>query len=192
MTKTISEDTGKLYWHYPRLAAVVTARGKGKDNAMTAAWHIPLSFSPALYGVSVSPKRFTYQLIVESKEFGINFLPFEAAELLASVGGCSGQEVDKFQRFNIVREKSEKMDVPLLADDYAAYECRLVDDREYGDHRLLVGEIAAVHLTKEAFTPEGVLDLARVNPALYLGNELYLTALKDSVISLEREVYGKR
>ena len=192
MTKTISEGTGKFYHHYPRVAAVVTARVRGRDNAMAAAWHMPLSFSPPLYAVSISTKRFTYQLIADSKQFGVNFLPFESAELVASVGGSQGQEIDKFQKFNIARDKSVKMDVPILKAAYAAYECRLVDDRSYGDHRLLVGEIEAVHWLKEVFAPEEILDLAKVSPVLYLGNELYLTASRDSVKSLDREVYGKR
>ncbi len=192
MAKAISKDIGKFYQHYPRVAVLVTAQAGGRDNAMAASWHMPLSSSPPLYAVSVSAKRFTYQLIVDSKQFGVNFLPFEAAELVASVGGSQGQEIDKFQKFNIARDKSVKMDVPILKAAYAAYECRLVDDRGYGDRRLLVGEIEAVHWLKEAFAPEAILDLAEVSPVLYLGNELYLTASRDSVRSLDREVYGKR
>ena len=99
MAKVISEGVGEFSHHYPKLAAIVTAQAKGKENAMAAAWHTSISFRPPLYGASISPKRFTYQLIADSKEFGINFLPFEAAELVASVGGSSGREVDKFQRF---------------------------------------------------------------------------------------------
>ena len=192
MAKTVREDIGEFYQHYPRVAVVVTAQAGGRKNAMAAAWHMSISFSPPLYGVSISPKRFTYQLIVDSKQFGVNFLPFTAVELIASVGGSQGQEMDKFQRFNIAQDRSVKTAVPILKDAYAAYECRLVDDRGYGDHRLLVGEIEAVHWLKEVFTPEEVLDLDKVSPALYLGHELYLTATKDSVRRLDREVYGKR
>jgi len=192
MAKVISEGIGAFYQHYPRVATIVTAQAKGKENAMAVAWHAPLSFAPPLYVISISPKRFTYQLIVESKEFGINFLPFEEAELVASVGGSSGQEVDKFQRFNIARDKPVKTTVPILKAAYAAYECKLFDDRGYGDHRLLVGEIVAVHLLKEVFTLEEVLDLDKVSPALYLGRELYITASRDKVRRLDREVYGKR
>ncbi len=192
MAKTVSEGIGKFYQHYPRVAVVVTAHAEGRNNAMAAAWHTFISISPPLYGVSIAPERFTYQLIVDSKEFGVNFLPFEAAELIASVGSSHGQEVDKFQRFNIARDKSVKTAVPILKAAYAAYECRLIDDRSYGDHRLLVGEIVAVHWLKDVFTPEEVLDLDKVSPALYMGHELYLTASKDSVRSLDREVYGKR
>ena len=192
MTKVISTDIGRFYQHYPRVAAIITAHADGKMNAMTAAWHSPLSFAPPLLGVSIVPKRYTYELIAASKEFGVNFLPFEAAELVASVGGSGGKKVDKFQKFNIAMEKPAKTAVPILKAAYAAFECKLVDDRSYGDHRWLVGEIVAVHLLKEAFTPEETLDLAKVSPVLYLGSEHYAAISRETIKYLDRKVYGKR
>ena len=192
MAKVISEGVGEFYQHYPRVACVVTAHAKEKDNAMAAAWHSSISRSPPLYGVSISPNRFTYQLITESREFGVNFLPFEVAELVASVGGSDGQEIDKFQRFNIARDRSVKTAVPILTAAYIAYECRLVDDKGYGDHHWLVGEIVAVHMAKEIFTPEETLDLDKISPTMYLGGNFYCTAAKDTRRYLDREVYGKR
>ena len=189
MGKVNSESIGAFYQHYPRITIVVTSHVGGKDNAMAAAWHTPLSFSPPLYGVVISAKRFTYQLIIDSKEFGINFLPSTEAELVASVGGSKGGEVDKFQAFNIVKDSSVKTAVPILKTAYAAYECQLVDDRDYGDHRFLVGEIVAVHLLQEAFTPEETLDLDKVSPILYLGHELYLTSSRVRVRHLGNVVY---
>lgn len=191
MAKVITEGIGEFSQHYPRVPVVVTAQAGGRDNAMVAAWHTSISFEPPLYGVAISPKRFTYQLIVDSKEFGINFLPLAKAELIASVGGSKGYEMDKFRRFNIARDKPVKTAVPILKDAYAAYECKLVDDRGYGDHRWLVGEIVAVHWLREAFTSEEALDLEKVSPILYLGHELYLTTAKDTRY-LDRKVYGKK
>jgi len=191
MDKVITEDIGAFSQHYPKVATILTAQAGGRDNAMAVAWHTSISFKPPLYGVSISPKRFTYQLIADSKEFGVNFLPFAEAELVASVGGSGGYEVDKFHRFNIARDKPVKTAVPILKAAYAAYECKLVDDKLYGDHRWLVGEIVAVHLLREAFTPEETLDLDKISPILYLGHELYLTASKDTRY-LDREVYGKQ
>ena len=192
MAKVISEDVGAFAQHFPAVATIVTAQANGKENAMAVAWHTSISFRPPLYGISISPKRFTYQLIVDSKEFGVNFLPFEQAELVASTGGSSGHEIDKFHQFDIVRDKPVKTAVPILKTAYAAYECKLVDDKGYGDHRLLVGEIVAVHILKEAFTPEETLDLAKVSPVLYLGNERYLTVSRETIRHLDRKVYGKR
>ncbi len=191
MAKVIRDGVGEFYHHYPKVAVIVTAQAGGKSNAMAAAWHTTLSFDPPLYGVSISPKRSTYQFIADSKEFGVNFLPFDKAELVAAVGGSGGRYIDKFQKFKIATEKPSKTAVPILKAAYTAYECRLVDDKAYGDHRLLVGEIVAMHLLKKVFTPDEVLDLNKVSPLLYLGHELYLSTAKDTVKYLDREVYGK-
>jgi flavin reductase (DIM6/NTAB) family NADH-FMN oxidoreductase RutF len=159
---------------------------------MTAAWHSPLSIKPPLYGIAISPRRSTYELILEGKEFGVNFLPFEKAELMASLGGSRGKEIEKFERFHIAREKALKTRVPLLEAAYAAYECKLIDHKVYGDHEWIVGQIVATHILEEAFTSDGVLDVARFNPALYLSGEFYLTTQKDTLQRLDRQVYGRR
>ena len=85
-----------------------------------------------------------------------------------------------------------KTAAPILTDAYAAYECKLVDDKLYGDHRLLVGEIVAVHWQEEAFTPEEVLNSDNTNPALYLGQDFYLTTAKNTIRHIDRAVYGRR
>jgi flavin reductase (DIM6/NTAB) family NADH-FMN oxidoreductase RutF len=192
MPRVRTASVGEFYQHYPKVAAILTVNAAGKKNAMAAAWHSAISYKPPLYGVAVSPKRFTYKLIVESGEFGINFMPFEAAELIASVGGSGGSEMDKFRKFNVAEEKPLKTTVPILREAYAAYECKLVDHKIYGDHAWMVGEIVAVHFTDDLFTDKGTLDVSKLNPALYLGAELYITAKRESVRLLDRETYGRR
>ena len=192
MSRVRLESVGEFYQHYPKVAAILTVNAGGKKNAMAAAWHSSISYKPPLYGVAVAPKRFTYQLILESKEFGINFMPFEAAELVASVGGSGGKEIDKFSKFDIAEEKPLKTNVPILKAAYAVYECKLVDNKIYGDHAWIVGEVVAVHFNDDVFTPEGTLDLGKLNPMLYLGAELYLTADSKSARLLDRDTYGKR
>jgi len=182
MSKFITPNIERLSQHYPKIVAIVTSSARGKDNAMTAAWHSSISINPPLYGVSISPQRFTYQLITESKEFGINFVPWEKASLATQVGGTSGREIDKFQKFYIEKEKPLKTAVPILKDAYAAYECKLIDSKMYGDHTWFVGEVIAVHFLKEAFTSEKILDLNKIKPLLYHGSEwFYVTTDKNSL-----------
>jgi flavin reductase (DIM6/NTAB) family NADH-FMN oxidoreductase RutF len=191
MGKVSIEGVGEFYQHYPAVAAVVTARVGEKANAMAAAWHSALSRTPPLYGVAISPKRFTHDLILEAGEFGVNFSPFERVEIIAAVGGSTGREVDKFEAFKVAEEKPVLTSVPILAEAYAAYECKLVSHHAFGDHIWFVGEILMVHLLEEAFTEEGVLNLERVAPSLYLGAELYLSPRPERIRRLDREVYGK-
>jgi flavin reductase (DIM6/NTAB) family NADH-FMN oxidoreductase RutF len=188
MPKIVTEDIGKFSQHYPKVAVIVTASARGRDAAMTAAWHSSISFKPPLYGIAVSPKRFTYQLVTESREFGINFIPSKKASLAAAIGGTSGQQTDKFERFNIKKEKPLKTAAPILKDAYAAYECKLVDSKPYGDHIWVVGEIVAVHFLEEAFTPTEVLDLDKMKPLLYLGSDFYASMDKKSVNFVKRGI----
>ncbi len=184
--KQVSENVGAFYQHYPRVAVAVSAYHEGKADAMTCGWHTPLSFKPPLYGVLLSPKRFTYKLIIDSGEFAVNFLPATAASLAAAIGGSKGATLDKFTAFDIARDVPLKTNAPVLTDAYTTYECKLVEDRKYGDHQLLVGEVVAVHWLPEAFTAEETLDLKTITPAFYLGNDKYLTKLKATIEKVER------
>jgi flavin reductase (DIM6/NTAB) family NADH-FMN oxidoreductase RutF len=188
MPKIITEDIGKFSQHYPKVAVIVTASARGRDDAMTVAWHSSISFKPPLYGIAVASKRFTYQLITESREFGINFIPSERASLAAAIGGTLGQQMDKFERFNIEKEEPLKITAPILKDAYAAYECKLVNGKPYGDHIWIVGEIAVVHFLEEAFTQAEVLDLDKIKPLLYIGSDFYTSADKNSVSFVKRGI----
>jgi flavin reductase (DIM6/NTAB) family NADH-FMN oxidoreductase RutF len=188
MPKIVTEDIGKFSHHYPKVAAIITASARGRDDAMTAAWHSSISLKPPLYGIAITCKRFTYQLITESQEFGVNFIPIEKASLAAAIGGTSGQKMDKFQRFNIKKERPIKTTVPVLKDAYAAYECKLVDSKPYGDHLWIVGEIVAVHFLEEAFTPAKVLDMDKIKPLLYLGSDCYASMDKSSTKLIKRGI----
>ncbi|MDD5312666.1 MAG: flavin reductase family protein [Dehalococcoidia bacterium] len=192
MLKVVAEHAGAFYQHYPRVAAIVTASSGGRKNAMAVAWHSSISFKPPVYGISIAPKRYTYQLISESKQFGINFVPYEKAEMIAAVGGSSGNMIDKFSEFNIAEDKSIKTEVPILRDAYAAYECKVIDNKVFGDHAWIIGEIIAVHVAEGVFRANGMLDLSQVHPALYLGGETYCSTDVSYVKFLDREKYGKK
>ena len=191
MSRISIEGAGNFSHHYPRLAAIVSAHARGRDNCMAAAWHSSISVNPPLFGVSIAPKRLTLELILEAGEFGVNFMPIELAELVAAVGGISGREVHKFQRFKIAQDRPLKTSVPVLSEAYAAYECRMVDQTTYGDHVWLVGEIVATHYDEDRFDDRQQLRLDCVSPALYMAGDLYTIPAKDDIKHLDRKVYGK-
>jgi len=192
MLKVVGEDIGSFYQHYPRVAAIVTVNCAGRKNAMAVAWHSPVSFKPPLYGIAISPKRYTCHMINESKQFGINFMPQGAAETIAAVGGSSGSFTDKFTEFNIGEDSAVKTDVPILQEAYAAYECKVVDNRIFGDHAWITGEIVAVHIAGSLFKENGIIDLKLLQPALYLGADTYCAADSNLIKVLNRDKYGRR
>jgi flavin reductase (DIM6/NTAB) family NADH-FMN oxidoreductase RutF len=156
---------------------------------MTVDWHGAVSHKPPLYSVALVPERFTYHLIRESGEFGLNFISFEKAQLVAWIGGTSGQIMNKFEEFKLAREFPEATEVPLLADAYVSYECRLVDTRPCGDRHLIVGEVLAVHWEEGVLVGE-MLDMEKVRPVLYLGGETYLTVSPNTTRELDHHYRG--
>ena len=191
MLKVVAEDPGLFYQHYPRAAAVVTVTSEGRKNALAIAWHCSISFKPPIYGISVSPKRYSYNMILQSKQFAINFLPFEKVELIAALGGSSGSFTDKFTEFNLLEDQALKLDVPILKDAYAAYECAVLESRVFGDHAWIIGEVKATHVAEDLLRDDGVLALDRLRPALYLGGDIYCSTDKDTVKHLDREQLGR-
>ena len=185
MSKIVQSEIDNYYFHYPAGATIVTSHANGRDNAMAVAWHGAVSHHPPLYYVSISPRRFTHQLLVESGEFVVNFMSQEKGELVAMVAGCTGRDVDKVSAFQIAGDRGSRVGALVLTDAHAAYECRVVDRRTYGDHVLFMGEVLAVQWEPSAFSNDGRLNLERASPIVYMGEDRYATAVGD--VLLERE-----
>ena len=171
--KAVSSSVDPFLYQYPALATIVTVRSGEKDNAIAIAWHMTVSREPPYYAISVSPKRYSHQMLLESGEFVVNFMPFESHELVAGVGGCSGSDTDKVGLFGLRGERGSRVGPLVLEEAYAAYECRVAGRNTYGDHDVFVGEVLAVHYSPDAFTPQRVLNVEKVNPNLYLGEDRY-------------------
>ena len=165
---------------------MVTSHAHDRDNIMAVAWHTAISRDPAYYAVSISPKRYSHDLITDTGEFVVNFMPVEQAKLTALVASCSGREVNKFRVFQIEAHQGSQVKAPILEDAFAAYECRVTGRHSYGDHDIFVGEILAVHFEASLFQDDGRLDLQRVSPIVYMGADWY-TSLEKGPFRLDRK-----
>ncbi len=133
----------------PRQVILVTARGNAnvlgrdvhKDNIITIAWHMPLSFNPEMYGVCVGKTRFSYKLIHESKVFAVNFISHELKEDALFCGRASGETTDKFEKTSLTKQECESIDCCKIAEASAVLECELVEEIETGDHVIFVGKV---------------------------------------------------
>ena len=172
----VGEKLRRYYHYYPGTVAVIGVLDPQKEsraNFMPAVWNAGLSFEPPLFGVAVSPKRHTYQLLAEGRPFSVMFFPYEKAELVAALGGTSGREVDKVKAFGLELAWGKVLEVPLIQGAFAAYELEPFDRFPTGDHDLFVGRVRAVWEDESAFNEEGVPTPDRVRALLYYGRYLY-------------------
>lgn len=178
--KKIITKIKKFQYFYPYPVTIVGAQAGKHINYMACAWHTALSFEPPLFGVLISKKRYTHQVISEAREFTANFISFNKVKLSAQMGRISGSERDKIKEFEVKLSPSKIIKSPVLEEAYVCFECRVADIRAYGDHDLFVGEVLAIH-EEEGFSTEGVLDTGKIQPLLYLGSDFYITINPDTL-----------
>ena len=125
----------------PRQVALVTSRHAGKDNIITLAWHMPTSFSPGMYAISIGRTRFSHDMIKDSGVFCVNFMHAEHRRGMEVCGSVSGSGTDKFKESGFGKEECEKIDCPRIKQSAGFLECKVVGSMETGDHTIFVGDV---------------------------------------------------
>lgn len=141
----------------------------GEANLMTASWAGIVSKTPPTMAVSLNKGRKTYQNIKERGEFVVNMVPANLAVEADYCGIRSGSQDDKAATCGFHFEPAELIEVPLLAESPLNIECRLVNEVEIGDYRLMMGEILQIHAIESAFAEDGSIDTRSFDPLVYLG-----------------------
>ena len=124
---------------------VSTVKDDGTDNLMAVSWWCFLTNHPHTLGVCLSKKGLSGSLIVKNGEFGLSLPGAELKEKALMCGTCSGRTEDKPSKFGIELEKASVIGAKLVSGSRVAFECRLVNSFDVGDHVMYVGEIAAAH-----------------------------------------------
>ena len=172
---------------YPKLTVIITSGTPEHPNAMAVSWHTYLSFNPPLYGVSISPKRYTCELIRQHGDFGVNFLPFELSEKVWLVGSYSGKQFNKIQKFDLEIMKASKINAPILQQSLVALECKVIKEVKTGDHIFFIGEIVYAWVQENILlnAQSGLLDTVKAKQVYYLGEGKFLTTDNSTVVEYE-------
>ena len=172
-----SAAPASCYFFYPQLVCLVGVLDPARDgcNFAPVVWASPMSSDPPLFGICLSPKTYSYELVLKVGEFTLNFLDAAQTPLVQRLGKLSGRTTDKVKTLNLPLAPPETLETPTLAMAYVAAECQLRDRHPVGDQILLIGEVMGVQVQPGAFDADGVLRLERVSPLFYLGGGRYVT-----------------
>jgi len=158
---------------HPQMAVLITSvSSEGKYNVMTAAWCTPVSFRPPLVAVSISPLRYTHELISETGEFAVNIPSIDLIDAVKYCGSVSGRDVDKFKETGLTPIKGREIKAPIIAECVAALECKVVKSVEAGDHTLFIGEVVSFQVREGFFKDTYTKNF---KPILHLGGDRYHT-----------------
>ena len=125
----------------PNPVALITVATAEHKNVMTAAWVTPVSADPPILMVSVRPSRFTHDLILEAKEFGVSVLSDDQKKLSEIAGTLSGKKKDKLALPGFESFAAKKIKAPLILGAHAWFECSLHSHHTAGDHTAFYGTV---------------------------------------------------
>ena len=152
---------------------------EGRPNIIAIAWLIPLSVEPPLVAMSIRPTRHSYRLIRETGEFVVNVAPYRLAEQALVCGRRSGRDVDKFAATGLTPGQARAVRPPIIEECSAFLECRVANDLEAGDHRLVIGEVLAAYAKADALEAGGLRALDQARPLLHVGKDRFTTTGTD-------------
>lgn len=166
---------------YPRFTVLVTCGTMEAPNVMTASWNTPLSANPPLIGVSITEKRYSFELIRKTGEFGVNIPSIELAQEALRVGTVSGRDKNKFLNSHFTIEKGTKITSPMIKECPLYLECKLEGIIPTGDHHLFIGKVLIIKAEQGCWDIWGPV-ASRVK-ACYWGNsrELDVYSLKSKI-----------
>jgi len=152
--KLYASEYMRVAYLHPRSVVLVTVRHEGAENLLPLDWHLPLSFFPKLYGISLESRNYSSELIRKSGAFAVNFMPYEFEPAILTAGRTSGRTADKFAITNLSRKEGEALPLPVLVDAMGVLECTVVQILETGDHTLFVGKVVHEMLAPENRKPQ--------------------------------------
>lgn len=159
---------------YPLPAVMVSvADEEGHDNIITVAWAGTVCTNPPMVSISVRPERYSYKMIMDTKEFVINLTTEKLAYATDYCGVKSGRDVDKFKEMHLTREPASYVGAPMIGESPVSIECRAREIKEYGSHTVFTADVLAVHVDTEYMNEKGKFDLTMANPIVYSHGEYY-------------------
>lgn len=142
------------HWLEPGPVVLLSSHWQGEHNIMTLGWHTILAFSPSLVGCMIDAGNHSYEMIRQSGECVINLPTVDMAETVAGIGNCDGDDLDKFSRFNLTPEASQRVAAPGIAECHASFECRRHDDALASRYNFLIFEVVHARVKPEPAWPQ--------------------------------------
>ncbi len=138
----------------PGPVVLVSSAHADERNIMTMGWHMMLGYDHV--GCYIWDQNHSRELIRKSRECVINVPSFELIDAIIGVGNTHGPDVDKFEAFGLTPAKAKKVGAPLIAECFANFECRLVDDSQADAYSLFVFECVRAHFATSPKYPRTV------------------------------------
>ncbi|MCG0995626.1 flavin reductase family protein [Acetobacter indonesiensis] len=110
----------------PGPVVLITTHDGHSQNIMTISWTMVMDFA-ASFAITTGPWNYSYAALVKSRNCVISIPAIDQIDTVVGIGTCSGQQVDKFAKFNLTAVKAKHVSAPLIKECLANIECKVVE-----------------------------------------------------------------
>jgi flavin reductase (DIM6/NTAB) family NADH-FMN oxidoreductase RutF len=173
----MEQQMKKEFWKagnmlYPLPAVLVSCQNKEeKMNIITVAWTGTVCTNPAMVYISVRPERYSYEMIMETREFVINLGTQKLVKAVDYCGVKSGRMVDKFKEMKLTPGPSNNIKAPIIMESPVNIECQVTEILPLGSHHMFLAKVVGVHVDSEFLNEKGKFELEKANPIVYSHGE---------------------
>ncbi len=122
----------------PGPIVLVTTSLSGKSNVMTMGFHMMIQHAPAMLGCIIGPWDHSNAALLATGECVISIPTIDLAEAVVDIGNCSGDTVNKFERFGLTQARAGNVTPPLIKECLANIECTVADDSLVDRYNLFI------------------------------------------------------
>jgi flavin reductase (DIM6/NTAB) family NADH-FMN oxidoreductase RutF len=115
---------------------VLTTKMDDAVNGMIASWVTQVSYDPPLIMAAVHPNRYSHDMIVKTRAFGLHIIDRSQKDLLKRFKGPDPKE-----KFSGMDWKPGKTGVPVLKDCLAWFELSVEEQHQPGNHTLFIAKV---------------------------------------------------
>ena len=135
------DETYELLRTLTSPVVAVTARRGAKLNGLISDGAVRASIVPDVprLGVFIHKFNFTHDMIMETGAFGLHVLHSGQVDLVYRLGFFSGRDQDKLD--GIATKDGAETGVPILADCFCWFECRVGNIMDTGSSTFFMGEV---------------------------------------------------
>ena len=187
MTKTLVKNIFRPVFPSPA-GLIVSIDEQKKPNVMTAGevFNIGLR-EPTIIGIALRKATYTHGLIVQSKQFTVNFptaAMLEKVDLVGTITGRGG--FDKFSEYGLTLIPSTEIEAPLIEECPVNLECKMLSVSEVGDHDLFLGEVMAMHVDSDKLDSNQKVCIEKVDGFLFAEQGYYAFGEKIGEFAFSR------
>lgn len=130
----------------PGPIVLVTTSLNGRPNVMTMGFHMNIQHAPALIGCIIGPWDHSYTALRATGECVIAIPTVDLAETVVDIGNCSGDTINKFERFGLTVTPARSVTPPLIGECLANIECTVADDSLADEYNLFILKVERLWL----------------------------------------------